>query len=110
MLAISKPLKIRDFLNECCKPRSAAFKCESGICIAMDGVSPFSPSDSIPPVAYRGGPGARSCSGPNFLPASVFVEQGRELLDQRAAKLLGVHDGHRPLVVAGHIVADADRG
>ena len=40
-VAISKPLKTADFMNECCKARSATFNRESGICSRKDGVSPF---------------------------------------------------------------------
>jgi hypothetical protein len=41
-------------------------------------------------------------------PGSLHLEQPRKLLDDRAAELLDVHDRHRALVVAGHVVADAD--
>src|SRR3546814_2932072 len=38
--------------------------------------------------------------------ASIDVEQPRQLLDHRAAQLFGVHDCHRPAVIARHVVAD----
>jgi hypothetical protein len=39
----------------------------------------------------------------------LFVEQPRQLFDHRAAQLFGVHDRHRAAIVAGDVVADADR-
>ena len=75
------------------------------------GFSPFSPPHLeqvvFPRVAYRGGPGARNRAGPPIF--QRVVEQAGELLDHRAAELLGIHDRHRAAVIAGHVVADADR-
>ena len=36
------------------------------------------------------------------------LEQLGELLDHRAGELLRVHDGHGAVVIAGHVMADAD--
>jgi len=38
---INKLLKTNDFLNECCKARSALFNCESCISNGVGEVSPF---------------------------------------------------------------------
>src|SRR5690606_15072746 len=40
---------------------------------------------------------------------SLHLEQPGQLLDDRPAELLHVHDRHRAFVVARHVVADADR-
>ena len=34
-------------------------------------------------------------------PASLLLEQPGELLDHRAAELVGVHDRHRAAIIAG---------
>src|SRR3546814_1312788 len=39
---------------------------------------------------------------------ALLLEQLGQLLHHRAAELLGVDDGDRAAVVAGHVVADAD--
>src|SRR6187431_865828 len=50
-------------------------------------------------------------TGPTNPPggASITVEQGGELLDQRAAELFGIHDRDRAGIIAGDVMADADR-
>jgi hypothetical protein len=42
--------------------------------------------------------------------AALFVEELGEALEHDAAQLLGVNDCHGAAVIAGHVVADADRG
>src|SRR5690606_14509729 len=39
---------------------------------------------------------------------SLHLEQPRQLLDDRAPELLDVHDRHRALVIARHVMPDAD--
>src|SRR4029453_12767365 len=104
-------------MNECCKARSAPFNRESGISIAKDEVSPFflvlAGNGGPKSLASRieGGPECVVAPGPIFLSGlhpSIFVEQGRELLDERAAQLLGIHDCHRTRKIARHIVPNAD--
>ena len=38
----------------------------------------------------------------------VFADAAGELVDDSAAQLLGIHDGHRSRVIAGNVMADAD--
>jgi hypothetical protein len=40
----------------------------------------------------------------------VLFEEHGEFFEHDAAQLLGVDDGHRAAVIAGHVMADADRG
>src|SRR3546814_7339359 len=42
--------------------------------------------------------------------SSDLVEQRRELLDDRPAQLLGIHDRHRARIISSHVVTDPDRG
>src|SRR3546814_6183189 len=42
--------------------------------------------------------------------SSFLVEQRRELLDDRPAQLLGIHDRHRARIISSHVVTDPDRG
>src|SRR4051812_30916224 len=42
-------------------------------------------------------------------PLGLGIEQAGELLDHGAAELLRIHDGHRTLIMASHVMADADR-
>ena len=42
--------------------------------------------------------------------AAVFVEELGKAFEHDAAQLLGVDDRHGAAVIAGHVMADADRG
>ena len=53
--------------------------------------------------------GARSAAARAQASAGVLVEQVGELLHHRAAQFLGIDDGDGAAVVAGDVVADADR-
>ena len=41
-------------------------------------------------------------------PCDILVEQVGELADDGTAKLVDIGDCHRPPVIAGHVMADAD--
>src|SRR3546814_649683 len=62
------------------------------------------PSGSPLPRPGLGGGAAAPRAG-----ALLLVEQGGELLHHGAAELLGVDDGDGAAIVAGHVMADADR-
>ena len=53
-------------------------------------------------------PAARPPAAAGLELAGVLVEQLRQLLRHRAAQLLGVGNRHGPVVIARHVMADAD--
>ena len=102
---------LRDFPERWLHFSFSVHRPESHISPSMAGFSPFpAASGTQCSLASRneGGPARVTAPGPIFFAISRLEQLG-ELLDHRAAQLLRIHDRHRPAVIAGHVVADADR-